>query len=89
MTLRPISLACSFALCCLTSLSCLAQPAPPLEFEHAASPSAFTLVADGHAAAIYVAPQNPQTVEAAAEEKTETKEVKGTKRPAEVSNLHY
>lgn len=29
--------------------------------------------------------QEPVTVEAAEEEKTETKEVKGTKRPAEVS----
>ncbi len=31
--------------------------------------------------------QEPVTVEAAEEEKTETKEVKGTKRPAEVSTL--
>ena len=67
MTLRPLSLACTFAFCCLTSLSCLAQPAPPLEFEHAASSSAFPLVADGKAAAIYVAPQNPQTVEVVAD----------------------
>lgn len=33
--------------------------------------------------------QEPVTVEAAAEEKTETKEVKGTKRAAEVSNFHH
>jgi len=32
--------------------------------------------------------QEPVTVEAAAEEKTETKEVKGTKRAAEVSIIH-
>jgi hypothetical protein len=36
--------------------------------------------------------QEPVTVEAAEEEKTKTKEVKGTKRPAEVSistNYNY
>jgi hypothetical protein len=49
------------------SAPCLAQSAPLLDLDHTASRSAFPIAANGRAAAIYVAPGNPETVQVAAE----------------------
>ncbi len=46
----------------LSTAPLLAQSAPLLSLDHAAAPSDFPLVADGQAAALYVAPGNPDTV---------------------------
>jgi hypothetical protein len=46
---------------------CFAQTAPVLDLDRTALPSAFPIAANGEAAAIYVAPQNPETVRVAAE----------------------
>ena len=43
------------------------QSAPIVALDHGASPTDFAIVANGHAPAIYVAPQNPETVRVAAE----------------------
>jgi hypothetical protein len=43
------------------------QSAPIVALDHGASPTDFPIAANGHAAAIYVAPQNPETVRVAAE----------------------
>ena len=49
------------------SAPCYAQTAPLLDLDHTASRSAFPIAANGRAAAIYVAPGNPETVRVAAE----------------------
>ena len=51
----------------LFSVPCFAQTAPVLDLDQTALPSAFPIAANGSAAAIYVAPQNPETVRVAAE----------------------
>jgi hypothetical protein len=49
------------------SAACFAQSAPMVELDHTALPSSFPIAANGSAAAIYVAPQNSETVRVAAE----------------------
>jgi hypothetical protein len=49
------------------SAPCFAQTGPVLDLDHTALPSAFPIAANGKAAAIYVDPQNPETVRVAAE----------------------
>lgn len=63
---RPVSFAI-LILAAVAAIPCAAQPASLLDLDHSASQSAFPIVADGQAAAIYVAPQNPETVRVAAE----------------------
>ena len=49
-------------------MACLAQSnAALVDLDHSASSGEFAIAAGGHAAAIYVAPQNPETVHVAAE----------------------
>jgi hypothetical protein len=48
------------------AVPCFAQSAPVVELDHSALESAFPVAANGKAAAIYVAPQNPETVRVAA-----------------------
>jgi hypothetical protein len=58
----------AFAL--LSTTACLAQSTPPtllVDLDHTASQSAFPITANGQAAAIYIAPSNPETVRVAAE----------------------
>lgn len=52
---------------CLSSATCFAQSAPLVVLDRPAAPSDFSVAANQHAAAIYVAPQNPETVRVAAE----------------------
>lgn len=65
--LRFVALA-TFAI--FSTAACLAQSstaAPLVDLDRPASPSAFPVAASGQAAAIYVAPDNPETVRVAAE----------------------
>jgi hypothetical protein len=58
----------AFAL--FSTTACLAQstpPAPLVDLDHPASPAEFPIASNGQAAAIYVAPSNPETVRVAAE----------------------
>jgi len=67
---KRIAPAAISALFCLATAACVAQSASPsslLDLDHTASQSAFPLAANGEAAAIYVEPQNPETVRVAAE----------------------
>ncbi|HEY4380942.1 MAG TPA: glycosyl hydrolase 115 family protein [Acidobacteriaceae bacterium] len=58
---------CFSAALLIVTLSPVASRAQTLlDLDHATSQSAFPIAADGHAAAIYVAPQNPETVRVAA-----------------------
>jgi hypothetical protein len=54
----------------LSATACFAQPATPaplVDLDRASSPTSFPIAAAGQAAAIYVAPGNPETVRVAAE----------------------
>ena len=67
---KRIPLAAIPAVFCLATAACLAQSAatsPLVDLDRTASQSAFPIAANGQAAAIYVAPQNPDTVRVAAE----------------------
>jgi hypothetical protein len=67
---KRIPLAAIPALFCLLAAACFAQsaaPTPLLDLDQTASQSAFPIAADSTAAAIYVAPNNPDTVRVAAE----------------------
>jgi hypothetical protein len=55
------------ALLCLAICPCVAQSVPFVDVDRTASQAAFPIVANGRAAAIYIAPQNPETVRVAAE----------------------
>jgi hypothetical protein len=58
------------ALFCLATAACIAQATPQsllLDLDHTTSQSAFPIAANGQAAAIYVAPKNPETVRVAVE----------------------
>jgi hypothetical protein len=58
----------TIALALATSVTAIrAQQTPLVDLDRSASQSAFPLATDGHAAAIYVAPGNPETVRVAAE----------------------
>ena len=48
-------------------MACLAQSTALVDLDRSTSPGGFPIVASGHAAAIYVAPQNPETVRVAAD----------------------
>ena len=68
----------AFAL--LSTTACLAQSSTLVDLDHAASTTGFAIVANGRAAAIYVAPQNPETVRVAAEAfASDVEQVTGTK----------
>jgi hypothetical protein len=60
-------IAAAFVLTLACSAASLAQNALVLDLDRTALPSAFPIAANGEAAAIYVAPQNPETVRVAAE----------------------
>jgi hypothetical protein len=68
MPLRyPLRLSIALVSLGLLPVALRAQTAALLDLDHTASQSAFPISADGKAAAIYVAPENPETVRVAAE----------------------
>jgi len=67
MGMQGIRTLAAAALLCFAIPACLAQQVPLVDLDRTASQGAFPIAASGRAAAIYVAPQNPETVRVAAD----------------------